>query len=68
MIPEYCIYKVRIRVEKQVVDLAQQSLTEVVQATNIALGTSEIVATRRLPSRDIILIFREDILVEAIQK
>ena len=66
VILEYCIYEVRIRVEGQVVDHALQTLVEVVQAVNTVLGTSEVVATRRLPSRDTILIFRDNILVEVL--
>ena len=68
MIPERHIHEVHIRVKRQAADLTQQSPTEVVQTANIVLGSSEVVATHRLPSGDTILIFREDIPVEAIQK
>ena len=68
VILEYCIREVYIRAEGQVADLALQTLVEVVQAANTVLGTSKVVATRRLPSRDTILIFQDNILVEVLQK
>jgi hypothetical protein len=51
--------EVRIRTETQAEDLARRSAIEVVSAANTVIGTSEVVATRRLPSGDIILTFRD---------
>ena len=66
VIPERRTREVRIRVEGQAADLVLQTLVEVVQAANTVLSTSEVVVTCRLPSRDIILIFRDNILVEVL--
>ena len=68
VILEYCIHKVCIRAEGQAVDLALQTLVEVIQVANTVFGTNEVVATCQLPSRDTILIFRDNILVEVLQK
>jgi hypothetical protein len=61
IIPERRIRELRIRAEKQTDDLARRSAVEVVTAANTAIGTSDVVATRRLPSGDIILTFQEEI-------
>ena len=68
VIPERRTREVCIRAEGQAADLALRTLVEVVQAANTVLGTSEVVATCRLPSRDTILIFRDNILAEVLQK
>jgi hypothetical protein len=54
----------RIRAEKQTEDLARRSAVEVVAAVNTAIGTGDVVATRRLPSGDTILTF-QDVIPQA---
>jgi len=66
-IPERRTRELRIRAENQAQDLARRSAIEVVAAANIALSTSEVVATRRLPSGDIILTFQDSIPQTALQ-
>jgi hypothetical protein len=67
VIPERRTRELRIRAENQTEDLARRSAVEVVTAANTALGTSDVVATRRLPSGDIILTFQETIPQAALQ-
>jgi hypothetical protein len=61
VIPERRTRELRIRAEGQTEDLARRSAVEVVAATNTAIGSSEVVATRRLPSGDIVLTFKDNI-------
>ena len=59
IIPERRTRELRIRAENQAEDLARRSAIEVVTATNTAIGTGEVVATRRLPSGDTVLTFKD---------
>ena len=61
VIPERRTRELRIRAEGQTEDLARRSAVEVVAATNTAIGSSEVVATRRLPSGDVVLTFKDNI-------
>jgi hypothetical protein len=61
IIPERRTRELRIRSENPPADLARRSAVEVVSATNTALGTNDVVATRRLPSGDTILTFQDSI-------
>jgi hypothetical protein len=67
VIPERRMRELRIRATNQTEDLARRSAVEVVAATNTALGTTDVVATRRLPSGDTILTFQEAIPKTALQ-
>ena len=67
VIPERRTRELRIRAENQAEDLARRSATEVIAAVNTAIGTGEAVATRRLPSGDIILTFQDSIPQVALQ-
>ena len=61
IIPERRTRELRIRNEHPTEDLARRSAIEVVAAVNTAIGTNDAVATRRLPSGDVILTFQESI-------
>ena len=61
IIPERRTRELRIRAEKLTEDLARRSAVEVVAAVNTAIGTNDAVATRRLPSGDVILTFQDSI-------
>ena len=61
IIPERRTRELRIRAENQTADLARRSAVEVVAAVNTAIGTGDVVATRRLPSGDTILTFQDAI-------
>jgi hypothetical protein len=61
IIPERRTRELRIRAENQTEDLARRSAVEVVAAVNTAIGTGDVVATRRLPSGDTILTFQDAI-------
>jgi hypothetical protein len=61
IIPERRTRELRIRAEKQTEDLARRSAVEVVSAVNTTLAAGEVIATRRLPSGDIILTFQDEI-------
>lgn len=65
IIPERRTRELRIRAEKQTEDLARRSAVEVVSAVNRVISTGEVVATRRLPSGDIILTF-QDVIPKAV--
>lgn len=67
LIPERRTRELRIRAENQTEDLARRSAVEVVAAANTALNTSDVVATRRLPSGDTILTFQDKIPQAALQ-
>jgi hypothetical protein len=67
IIPERRTRELRIRAENQTEDLARRSAVEVVTAANTAMGTSEVVATRRLPSGDTVLTFKDTIPKAALQ-
>jgi hypothetical protein len=67
IIPERRTRELRIRAEKQSEDLSRRSAVEVVSAANTAIGSSDVVATRRLPSGDIILTFQDKIPKTALQ-
>jgi hypothetical protein len=67
IIPERRTRELRIRNEKPTEDLARRSAVEVVAAVNTAIGTNDAVATRRLPSGDVILTFRDSIPKVALQ-
>jgi hypothetical protein len=61
IIPERRTRELRIRNENPTEDLVRRSAIEVVAAVNTAIGTNDAVATRRLPSGDVILTFQESI-------
>jgi hypothetical protein len=61
IIPERRTRELRIRNESLPEDLARRSAVEVVAAVNTAIGTKDAVATRRLPSGDVILTFQDTI-------
>ena len=61
IIPERRTRELRIRAENQIEDLTRRSAVEVVAAINTAMGTGDVVATRRLPSGDTILTFQDAI-------
>ena len=67
VIPERRTRELRIRAENQTEDLARRSAVEVVTAANTAIGSSEVVATRRLPSGDTVLTFKDSIPKAALQ-
>ena len=67
VIPERRTRELRIRAENQAEDLARRSAVEVIAAVNTAIGTGEAVATRRLPSGDIVLTFQDSIPQVALQ-
>jgi hypothetical protein len=57
VVPERRTREVIIKAPGQSEDLARRSSVEVVEATNRAMGGSDVVAARRLPSGDTILTF-----------
>jgi hypothetical protein len=67
IIPERRTRELRIRNESLPEDLARRSAVEVVAAVNTAIGTKDAVATRRLPSGDVILTFQDTIPKAALQ-
>ena len=68
VIPERRTRELRIRAENQTEDLARRSAVEVVTAANTAIGSSEVVATRRLPSGDTVLTFKDSLRVPFLVK
>jgi hypothetical protein len=67
VILERRIRELRIRADGQAEDLARRSAVEVVAATNTTIGSLKVVATRRLPSGDTILTFKDSIPKSVIQ-
>jgi hypothetical protein len=67
IIPERRTRELLIHNEKPAEDLARRSAVEVVAAVNTAIGTNDAVATRRLPSGDVVLTFRDSIPKVALQ-
>jgi hypothetical protein len=67
IIPERRTRELLIRNGNPPEDLARRSAVEVVAAVNTAIGTNDAVATRRLPSGDVILTFQDVIPKTALQ-
>jgi hypothetical protein len=61
IIPERRTRELLIRNRNPPEDLARHSAVEVVAAVNTVIGTNDAVATRRLPSGDVILTFQDTI-------
>jgi hypothetical protein len=67
IIPERRTRELLIRNRNPPEDLARRSAVEVVAAVNTAIGTNDTVATRWLPSGDVILTFQDVIPKTALQ-
>ena len=67
IIPERRTREPLIRNRNLPEDLARRSAVEVVAAVNTVIGTNDAVATRRLPSSDVILTFQDTIPKTALQ-
>ena len=61
IIPERRTRELLIHNKKPAEDLARHSAVEVVTTVNTTIGTNDTVATRRLPSSDVVLTFRDSI-------
>ena len=67
IIPEHCTRELLICNGNPPEDLVRCSAVEVVAAVNTAIGTNDTVATRQLPSGDVILTFQDVIPKTALQ-